>query len=231
MTIDSFVIRLAIFIVPGYIGYLLFNKLRSNSHSDIKKHQWTVVFNIFVFTVISYLIFDYIQILISKIDKKIRNPVFERLLDRSDVFNNNEIISLIVISSFFGIVLAIFENRNLITKLFNLCKVTNVSTREDVWSYCVKNRHFEWVMFRDFNNSLIYYGHIDKYSLTDNKREILLIDVDVYSMEDSEHLFNCDSMYISRNDCDFNLEVNSNAVIKETENDKGKRNKSTTKTK
>lgn len=230
MIVDSFIISFSIYIIPGYIGFLFYCKLRSNSHLADKKHAWIIVFNIFTFTLISYLLFDFISMILSSLFAIERIYIFDKILDQSRHLTPIEIFKLIVVSLLLGLVLAFLENNNIISRLFNKIKITNVVAKEDVWSYCVKNKKFEWVYIRDFSKELLYYAHIDKYSLTDERRELLLSNVEVFSINDSNKLFSCDFLYLSVNDSDLTLEVNPIVEIKENQNGERRRSKNSSST-
>lgn len=218
MNIDSFILKTAFFVVPGYIGFSICQKLKSSSHLENSHPQWRLVFNVFVFTLVSYILYDLINSIISNFTHSSPVSLFEVFTIQSKYLSVSEMINLILISIAIGIIHATFENYHIVTKIFNWLKVTNVSTGEDVWSYCVKDRRFEWIIFRDFKNGLSFLGHIDKYSLSDNTREILLTDVDVYSSSDSKYLYHCDCIYLSRENHEFSIEVNAMIIEKERNN-------------
>jgi hypothetical protein len=53
-------------------------------------------------------------------------------------------------------------------------------------------------IFRDITNGFTYHGYIKYYSESEHVREIVLVDVDVYSYDDSTFLYNSPKIFISK---------------------------------
>ncbi|MDO5569154.1 MAG: hypothetical protein Q4G04_03490 [bacterium] len=65
----------------------------------------------------------------------------------------------------------------------------------DVWSYLLNGKEDFYVIIRDVENNLTYQGYPQAFSKDHTEAELLLINVKVYRYEDSEFLYEIDSMY------------------------------------
>ena len=76
-----------------------------------------------------------------------------------------------------------------------------------MWDYFHNTPQIEWVFVRDHKMDLTYYGWIAVYSDSEKDRELILKDVQVFSAESEDLLYNIEVMYICRDKYDLTIEA------------------------
>ena len=76
---------------------------------------------------------------------------------------------------------------------------------DDVWSYVTNSDDAEWLFVRDHRVGLVYFGRLSVFSDSDEKRELLLEDVDVCRNADGAWRYHTDSLYLCREDKSLHL--------------------------
>ncbi|MCH7781574.1 hypothetical protein IID62_00765, partial [candidate division KSB1 bacterium] len=87
---------------------------------------------------------------------------------------------------------------NLLNRLGKKLCVTQKFGNIDVWNYITDNPEVIWVIVRDINNDLMYYGYIEAYSDTSSNIEVFLRNVSVYKNLSGVKLYDTDGLYIQR---------------------------------
>ncbi len=77
----------------------------------------------------------------------------------------------------------------------------------DIWDYLHKNSNYQWFVVRDLKFDLAYFGWIEAFSDSGDKRELLMREVDVYSNSTGVLLYKSDALYISRDQYDLSIEA------------------------
>jgi len=65
----------------------------------------------------------------------------------------------------------------------------------------------EWLIVRDKQSNLAYFGSVRSYSEANDKREILLEEVDVYTSDTWEKLYTSKAVFLELNDKQFSIEL------------------------
>ena len=125
---------------------------------------------------------------------------------KSDI-NWNELL----IASFIGILLSfiisIIDYNSLLTRIGKKLKVTNSINYKTIWDNFQNINDIEWVMVRDFDNNLNYYGNISLFSDNEEKKEILMEDVSIYDNTTAELIDERPAVYIELDNKNFVIEV------------------------
>lgn len=92
-------------------------------------------------------------------------------------------------------------------RFLRLIKATKKSGDEDIWDYAFNTSDptVEYVHVRDYTNGKVFAGWVAGFSESDKVRELLLRDVQVYTLE-SEHLYDVPLVYLGRGAEDISLE-------------------------
>lgn len=65
----------------------------------------------------------------------------------------------------------------------------------------------EWIIVRDKENNLAYFGSVRSYSEANDKREILLEEVDVYTSDTWIKLYSSEGVLLELSDKQFSIEL------------------------
>ncbi|MBO5995774.1 MAG: hypothetical protein J6P77_00845 [Acetobacter sp.] len=205
----KFLIIFSIFFAPGIIWNFIAIKYK---HGRNRNPSDTIfIIQSIVLTTVTYFC-EYILLKIYDHSSKL----FELL--NNEIYNNNskeaissDLIYFAILSIPLAIVFSILDlYEGKYDFFYNLLKMlpfvaTERYGNEDVWErfLCSKSKEADkkketmYVKISDFENKIIYLGHINHYSDTDKLRELSLIDVIVRDFEGNE-LYKVSEMYISR---------------------------------
>lgn len=214
MSVDVFLIRVVLLVIPGLAGYKSFRTIQSTGKSRKKIKDWQDFLAIVFISVLSYGLLYLVYCLIALLAKVISHQSVALAVTSIDALTNTnaslnffEIIYASLIAIVVGVITGVFYNKK---TLFKIARWLNLSTHygdDDVWSYLTNSDDVEWLFARDHKVGLVYYGRLSVYSDSDEKRELLLEDVDVYNNADGAHRYHTDSLYICRDDNELTLEV------------------------
>ena len=77
-----------------------------------------------------------------------------------------------------------------------------------MWEYFHNSLEYgRWVFVRDHKLDLVYFGWIETFSESGEKRELLISEVEVYSNQRDERLYAIPVMYVARERHDLTIEV------------------------
>ena len=105
-------------------------------------------------------------------------------------------------------------------RLFRRFKITNYSGESELWEYFfdaqLHGTEAEcWVLVRDHRCGLAYLGWVRAFSDPEQKRELILQDVDVYTNDTAVYCYSAPLMYLARQRDDMTIEIppeNGNGV-------------------
>lgn len=127
------------------------------------------------------------------------------------------LIAAIVSSVVLATVSVLFWDKRLLFRFANRLKITGRTDNNEVWDYMFDAQ--PWVIVRDYVSNNVYYGCVLKYSDNNTIRELLLIDVSVWSKNDGN--YHMEQIYIARAPSEFSIEIDK--YNKETDkNEKSK---------
>jgi hypothetical protein len=221
MNVDTFLIRLVLLVIPGLAGYKTFRTIQSTGKSRKQIKDWQDLLAIVFISVLSYGLLYLVYLLIVAFGKLFRPQSLQLSLSSIDALVNAqvsldffEIIYSSLIAMTVGLASGVLYNRKILFRIARSLKITKNYGDDDVWSYVMNSDDVEWLFVRDHIKELIYFGRIALFSESDEKRELLLEDVDVYSNADGMKLYHTDSLYLCRADNELTLEIpNQRAYI------------------
>lgn len=201
MTIFDFIQQFILFIIPGVISYLYFCYLTGRK---LQSDLFTIAI-IFIYSTCSFLLGDLLLILINLVscfNFKLADVV-QILTGNTNGITVPNLLVAIVSAVLLGIVTVLFSDKRLLFRLANRLRITRRTDNDEVWDYMFDFQ--PWVIVRDYVSGNVYYGCVIKYSDRNALRELLLIDVRVWSKNDGE--YHMEQIYISRAPSEFSIEI------------------------
>jgi hypothetical protein len=205
MKVDQFFLTLLYVATPGLLCYFLLKRLIGKIGEDLSEK----IFSIFLLSVLSYLLLDSIrsiQIQFSSVNFQLSDIILQ-----PDKVKTFDVLAASAVSIVLSIILSYLYRYKIWNNFAKWIKATTRFGDEDVFNYLLDSKpddiNGRWIYVRDHKVNLLYYGYVNVWSETKEKREIVLIDVDVYSNENGDLLYSTDKVYISRNDDDITIEI------------------------
>lgn len=201
MTVFDFIQQFILFVIPGVITYLLFCYLTGKSPF---KDLLTVAI-IFICSTVSFVLGNLFLMLINKIfctDMPLAD-VAQILAGNTKGLTVSNVISAIIASIVIGELAVLFWDKNILFKIANFLHITGRTDNDEVWDNMFDSQ--PWVIVRDYVSNNVYYGCVVKYSDRTAIREILLVDVMVFSKNDGD--YHMEQVYISRAPSEFSIEI------------------------
>ncbi len=196
------VITVAVILFPGILATLMVENFLNYSP------KWgSFKFSVysFVLGVMTYIALQLIIMIIGIFPSKITIlPQLTGTLDiwtfagnREGVINLYELFAAIIISPFFGIIVARLTNDK---KWIGLNKLAGSKKygKENLFSHFLAAEGLDHVYIRDYEQDIMYEGSVASFSENDDIQEIVLENVRVFRNHDSELLESLPSIYISR---------------------------------
>ena len=212
MSVFDFIQQFILFVIPGVITYLLFCYLTG-------RKLLTDLFSIaiiFICSTVSFLLGNLLLLLLNLL------PFCDfQLADVAQILAGNtkgltvpNLLAAIVSSILLGVLAVLFWDKNLLFKIANHLKISKRPDNDEVWDNMFDSQ--PWVIVRDYVSNNVYYGCVVKYSDRTTIRELLLVDVMVYSKNDGE--YHMEQVYIARSPSEFSIEIDKyNEETKENE--------------
>ena len=212
MSVFDFIQQFILFVIPGVITYLLFCYLTG-------RKLLTDLFSIaiiFICSTVSFLLGNLLLLLLNLL------PFCDfQLADVAQILAGNtkgltvpNLLAAIVSSILLGVLAVLFWDKNFLFKIANHLKISKRTDNDEVWDNMFDSQ--PWVIVRDYVSSNVYYGCVVKYSDRTTIRELLLVDVMVYSKNDGE--YHMEQVYLARSPSEFSIETDKyNEETKENE--------------
>ena len=214
MNIDTFLIRVVLLVIPGLAGYKTFRTIQSTGKSRKQIKDWQDLLSMMFLSVVAYGALYLLYLLIVLVAQQLGYRLtglsvtsIQALVNENVSLNFFEILYASLVSVAVGLVSGVAYNKKTLFKAARFFGVTGHYGDDDVWSYVTNSDDVEWLFVRDHRIGLVYFGRLSVFSESDEKRELLLDDVDVYSNADGKKLYHTDSLYICREDNELTLEV------------------------
>lgn len=200
MEISELTLKLIIILIPGAIVSLIIEKLTVHK-------EWTpfkFVLNSILFGVFSYLtlqiandLFTYITNLLKESESPITDLTIWSTLGDSKDIPYREVIA----STFFGILIGVLgtllEHKGIINKIGQRLNISNKYGHQNLYSHFLNKEELGFVYVRNFKNDITYFGYIKSFCETDTMSEIVLGDVNIYTCESGDFLYDIDEIYLS----------------------------------
>lgn len=203
MSVLEFVQKYLIFLLPGIIGVLLYNKI--NIHKE--QHYYLEFIKMILYSFFSFLLSDLTAYLMPC---QLLHSTFSPInilkyiySDKSELPTIN-IIFAILWALIISCILTKSNYNNWIFRIANKLKLTRRIDNEPVWEHFFDKGSI--VNLRDLVTGNIYYGSVASFSDNCDNREIYFDDVYVYN-DQAELLYHSTGLYLSRAHNEFILEI------------------------
>jgi len=166
MTLSKEILDITLVLLPGLFAFILTEALIPYSKAEFKRSVSYVI----ILSAISFFIaimlwkFYYNLSLWLKFSQKISN------LEVNNIFSFHENLYftflVYIVSVILGIFLAWAINNNIIYKLMNKLGGSNMTSNMEVWDdFFQEKRQNSFVVIRDIQNDIMYYGSVKYYSV------------------------------------------------------------------
>lgn len=115
-----------------------------------------------------------------------------------------------------GILWLYVSNYKLLTRFLQWIRATKTYGDEDVWDFTFNSPipAVEYVHFRDFENKIVYAGWVREFSETEELRELVLRDAQIYDF-DGNLLFETPLVYLARKPENMHVEFPYRSEVKQ----------------
>jgi len=206
MQIDAFVFHLIVAIVPGYVSFVVFRHIKIVGKSDSNQKDWISFLSIFIFSIIDIIILQFFHYVYEDCHGYLHTDITKNLYDPNSFFSFIDLMYLIIIGLFVGMIAAQLYNKKIIYKLAKFLSISVSYGEEDVWTMTVGAEEIDWVYVRDHDLEKVYFGHIEKYSDTNAERELTLSQVTVFDNISGKELYSAPRLYICRDKYKLTIE-------------------------
>ena len=213
MQITELVWKLFLLFLPGVVSTLMLNQITGNKKmSPFNFFIYAALLGItsFIIMELSVSLINVLETIFSKeidIQWGLNLTIWDNLFENERSFNKLEIFLSYLLSVPLGLFYGFIVSKKLFNKLFQRLKFTHRYGDDDVWSFFLNSPDTQWVLVRDKNTNLTYFGSVRAYSDTTVSREILLNDVTVFTSDLWEYLYCSESVYLELENNNFTIEI------------------------
>lgn len=193
---SEFTLYMMLIFLPGIIAYKVFDEL--TEHREHKVHE--VIIFAFLFGCLSYFTYYlFVKIVFIITGYSIMFYLPDVLKDPSKA-SYSEIFIASCLAVFVGFGCSAFDNKKLLHKLAYRIHVTRKHGEMDTFTFLLNStlREDAWIIVRDKEDNLAYYGWVHTYSAGHEKNELFLVDVTVYDNTTGEELMKTQGIYLSK---------------------------------
>jgi hypothetical protein len=191
---------IVLILLPGLISFVIAEALIPRNKAEFNR---SIVYVIALSTLsfllaislwkFYYMLSNWIQFNPKITDLKYTDGIFS--------FHSSYMFTLVVfiLAVIIGLFFAWAINHNLIYKLMNKLGASNMTSNMEVWDdFFATPRENSFVVVRDINNNLMYYGTIKYYSIGTTSRMVALhmTDLDVFQNDTAEKLYDINELYL-----------------------------------
>jgi hypothetical protein len=191
--------------MPGIVAYLIICKITTKR----KGTQLDSLLQIFVLSILSYLLLSGFYLVLPSVTGgriAIQSPL-ERLIGSISSKTNSVLFWEIVAATTASIVVAFgwlyAWYYKLLAKIARFIRASNRYGDDGAMAAFLSSEQLhekgEWLVIRDNSTNLFYHGFVHAWSdSSDEQRELILLDISVYSNDDGIFLYQTDYLYLER---------------------------------
>jgi hypothetical protein len=234
MNIDVGVVRIAVVFVPGIVARMVSLRMRATKNRGI----WEDLLDILVFAFVSYALAAILLVCVDAVGhspnvaqsataisrqslpasptRGILPENFSAVIENKAI-NWTELLVALAFSLVVGPAAAALENYKIVNKVGRFLRLTKTYGDDDVWNWLHNSSDFDWVYVRDYRKMITYRGHIRAFSDSYKPREIVLSDVNLYSLADGKEIDSLPAVYLAFPNNEVTIEIPqiSGAIPKE----------------
>jgi hypothetical protein len=205
MEVTEVTLRLLLLGMPGIVAYLVIGKITTKR----KGSQLDSLLLIFVLSILSYTLLSCFYLLLGRISGGrilLENPLdrlFGSIGSKQTSILAWEIIAATTASMIIALGWSYAWYYKLVTRFARFLKASNRYGDDGIMSAFLSSEQLqnkgEWLIVRDVSTNIFYYGYVYAWSdANDEYRELVLLDVTVYSNTDGAYLYQTDYLYLER---------------------------------
>jgi len=212
MEISELVWKLFLLLLPGIITTLFVRYITTNkNYPPFYFVIYSAILGMGTFLFMEFFISIYniiVAIFSSKVDLEwgLNLSFWNSIFNNGDGLKKNEIVAAYLVAIPFGLFIGYIIQRKKLNLFLQRIKLTTRFNDGDVWSHFLNIVDVEWVIIRDNKKNLAYFGNVRSYSEANDKREILLEDVDVFTSDSWEELYSSEAVYLEFAEGSFSIE-------------------------
>jgi hypothetical protein len=196
---NELVLLVGIILFPGLISAVVAEKIttRSRPWGALKYGVYSFILGLLSYTLLQLLIL-FIQVIFDKPIQYEYLSVWRFIFDPSNQFLLSDVFWATFVSIPLGIIVAAIINHKLVNKIARFFHASFKYGDENLFSYFLNARDTDWVYVRDKEKQLTYQGRVHSHSENLSFQELVLIDVTVYSYDDSVEYYSVPKLYLSK---------------------------------
>jgi len=213
MAISDLVWKLFLLLLPGVITTLFVRYITTNkNYTPFYFIIYSAIFGLGTFFLLEIIISVYNifrAVFSSKIEVcwNLNLSIWDSIINGKSDFKKLELIFAYIAAIPFGLIIGYFIQHKTLNDFLQRIKLTTRFGDGDVWSHFLNMENVEWIIVRDKQNNLAYFGSIRSYSEANDKREILLESVDIYTSDSWIKLYSSEAVLLELNDKQFSIEL------------------------
>jgi hypothetical protein len=190
MEISELTLKLILLLVPGALASIIFEKLTIHK----KWSPFQFISNSILFGSACYL------------GSQLCIEIFCAGNDMSSFWSNlpakeipfTTIIKAIIASPFIGLLFTCADHFRWINKVGRFLRISNKYGDLNLFTHFLNSPDVKEIYVRDIERNITYHGKVHSYSETDDIKELLLYDVDIYDYATNDLCYSVKSIYISK---------------------------------
>jgi hypothetical protein len=205
MEITEITLRLMLLGMPGIVAYLIIGKITTRG----KGSQLDSLLLIFLLSILSYTLVSIFYLAIGTISggKVVIISPLERLISSISSKTSAILVWDIISATTASIIVSLSWSyawyHKVVTRIARFLKASNRYGDNGIMSAFLSSEQLqnigEWLVVRDSLSNIFYFGHVYAWSdSNDDLRELIMLDVSVYSNDKGVFLYKTDYLYLER---------------------------------
>lgn len=193
---SEFTLYMMLIFLPGIIAYKVFDEL--TEHKEHKVHE--VIIYAFLFGCLSYLTYFIIFKIIFYMTGYTVAFYFPETLKDPKKASYGEIVKVSCIAFVVGFGITWFDTYKILHRIARWTRISKKFGEVDAFTFLLNSnlREKVWIIVRDKEDNLAFFGWVHTYSAGDEHNELFLVDVDVFDNTTGEKLMDSPGIFLSK---------------------------------
>ncbi len=209
MDISLMSVKILLLFTPGLIVTYLVNYLTVPAEKSL--HD--VICTSFIYGFISYLVY-YTLVYFADGCKKIDVTILDFISKETVPINYEEVFWVCIVSVIVAFIISFCINKMTVLRIAKFLRICEKTGHTSILGFLMDVNGDEssldkWVVVKDYQTGLAYYGYLQLYSTAYDKfDELFLTDVVVYNKDSGDVLYESDAVYLPRKRDQLSIEWN-----------------------
>ena len=207
MDLTEYFIKLAFFLVPGFISWTVYSILVNRKETE----SISTVIRAFGCSIVDYMFGNLLIMVINAVLELICIKTGWGAMSITEIINHpgttipqENLIAALIVGFPFAFALAKVDSENIIFFIAEKLNITSRSGNTEVWDNLFLAQ--PWIIYRDLITKHVFYGCVQEYSDKQDIHEILLSNITVWNSDGSES-YSMKKVYLARNINEFTIEI------------------------